>query len=67
MNIQLFNSLYQRLFLVSMQLPTGMDTTPLSCREAMSMKNLVISSKVCVIPEMVHYNKTGFYTSSNSL
>ena len=67
MNIQLFNSLYQRLFLVSMQLPTGMDTTPLSCREVISMKNPVVASKVGVIHEMVHYNKTGFYVSSNSL
>ena len=50
-----------------MQLPTGMDTTPLSCREAISMKNPVVASKVGVIHEMVHYNKTGFYVSSNSL
>ena len=50
-----------------MQLPTGMDTTPLSCREVVSMENPVVSLKVGVIPEMVHYNKTGFYVSSNSL
>ena len=50
-----------------MQLPTGMDTTPLSCREVISMENPVVSSKVCVIPKMVHYNKAGFYTSSNAL
>jgi len=41
-------------------LPTGMDTTPLSCREAMSMKNPVVASKVGGIPEMVADNKTGF-------
>jgi glycosyltransferase involved in cell wall biosynthesis len=41
-------------------LPTGMDTTPLSCREAMSMKNPVVASKVGGIPEMVFDNKTGF-------
>ena len=41
-------------------LPTGMDTTPLSCREAMSMENPVVASKVGGIPEMVHDNKTGF-------
>ena len=67
MNIQLFNSLYQRLFLVSMQLPTGIVTTPLSCREVVSMENPVVSLKVGVIPEMVHYNKTVFYASLNSL
>jgi len=27
-------------------LPTGMDTTPLSCREAISMQNSVVASKV---------------------
>jgi len=41
-------------------LPTGMDTTPLSCREAMSMENPVVASKVGGIPEMVSDNKTGF-------
>ena len=41
-------------------LPTGMDTTPLSCREAMSMQNPVVASKVGGIPEMVSDNKTGF-------
>jgi len=44
-----------------MQLPTGMDTTPLSCREVISMENPVVASKVGVIHEMVHYNKTKFY------
>jgi glycosyltransferase involved in cell wall biosynthesis len=37
-----------------------MDTTPLSCREAMSMQNPVVASKVGGIPEMVFDNKTGF-------
>ena len=41
-------------------LPTGMDTTPLSCREAMSMENPVVASKVGGIPEMVSDNITGF-------
>ncbi len=41
-------------------LPTGMDTTPLSCREAMSMENPVVASKVGGIPEMVSDNETGF-------
>ena len=41
-------------------LPTGMDTTPLSCREAMSMENPVVASKVGGIPEMVYDNNTGF-------
>ena len=50
-----------------MQLPTGMDTTPSSCREVISMENPVVASKVSVINAMVHYNKTGFYVSSNSL
>ena len=37
-----------------------MDTTPLSCREAMSMQNPVVASKVGGIPEMVFDKKTGF-------
>ncbi len=41
-------------------LPTGMDTTPLSCRESMSMENPVVASKVGGIPEMVFHEKTGF-------
>ena len=41
-------------------LPTGMDTTPLSCREAMSMQNPVVASKVGGIHEMVSDNETGF-------
>lgn len=41
-------------------LPTGMDTTPLSCREAMSMEKPVVASKVGGIPEMVYDGKTGF-------
>ena len=40
-------------------LPTGMDTTPLSCREAMSMEKSIIASKVGGIPEMIYDNKTG--------
>ena len=40
-------------------LPTGMDTTPLSCREAMSMEKPIIASKVGGIPEMIYDNKTG--------
>ena len=50
-----------------MQLLTGMYTTPLSCREVISMENPVAASKVGVTHEMVHYNKTGFYVNSNSL
>tara|TARA_Y100001936_G_scaffold4910_1_gene4441 strand:+ start:7625 stop:8701 length:1077 start_codon:yes stop_codon:yes gene_type:complete len=41
-------------------LPTGMDTTPLSCREAMSMENPAVASRVGGIPEMVFDKKTGF-------
>ena len=41
-------------------LPTGMDTTPLSCREAMSMEKPIIASNVGGIPEMIYDNKTGF-------
>ena len=41
-------------------LPTGMDTTPLSCRESMSMENPVVASRVGGIPEMVYDNTTGF-------
>ena len=41
-------------------LPTGMDTTPLSCRESMSMKNPTIATKVGGIPEMIYDNETGF-------
>ena len=40
-------------------LPTGMDTTPLSCREAMSMEKPIIASKVGGIPEMIYDNETG--------
>ncbi len=40
-------------------LPTGMDTTPLSCREAMSMEKPIIASKVGGIPEMIYDNTTG--------
>ena len=41
-------------------LPTGMDTTPLSCREAQLMENPVVASKVGGIPEVVYDKKTGF-------
>jgi len=41
-------------------LPTGMDTTPLSCREAMAMKKPIIGTKVGGIPEMIYDNKSGF-------
>ena len=41
-------------------LPTGMDTTPLSCREAMAMQNPVVATKVGGIPEMIYDNETGF-------
>ena len=41
-------------------LPTGMDTTPLSCREAMAMQNPIVATKVGGIPEMVYDNETGF-------
>ena len=40
-------------------LPTGMDTTPLSCREAMSMEKPIIASNVGGIPEMIYDKKTG--------
>ena len=41
-------------------LPTGMDTTPLSCREAMAMKKPIIGTSVGGIPEMIYHEKTGF-------
>jgi glycosyltransferase involved in cell wall biosynthesis len=41
-------------------LPTGMDTLPLSCKEAMVMQNPVIATNVGGIPEMIDDNKTGF-------
>ena len=41
-------------------LPTGMDTTPLSCREAMSMEKPIIATSVGGIPEMIYDDKTGF-------
>ena len=41
-------------------LPTGMDTTPLSCREAMAMQNPVVATKVGGIPEMIYDGETGF-------
>jgi glycosyltransferase involved in cell wall biosynthesis len=41
-------------------LPTGMDTTPLSCRESMSMQNPTIATNVGGIPEMIYEGKTGF-------
>ena len=41
-------------------LPTGMDTTPLSCREAMAMQNPVVATKVGGIPEMIYDDETGF-------
>ena len=41
-------------------LPTGMDTTPLSCREAMAMKKPIISTRVGGIPEMIYDKETGF-------
>ena len=44
-------------------LPTGMDTTPLSCREAMSMEKPIIASKVGGIPEMIYDNSTGLLVS----
>ena len=44
-------------------LPTGMDTTPLSCREAMSMKKPIIATRVGGIPEMIYDNETGFLVS----
>ena len=40
-------------------LPTGMDTTPLSCREAMAMKKPIIGTRVGGIPEMIYDKKTG--------
>ncbi len=40
-------------------LPTGMDTTPLSCRESMSMKKPIIGTNVGGIPEMIYHQKTG--------
>jgi glycosyltransferase involved in cell wall biosynthesis len=41
-------------------LATGIDTTPLSCREAMSMEKPIIASNVGGIPEMIYDGKTGF-------
>lgn len=41
-------------------LPTGMDTTPLSCREAMAMEKPIIATKVGGIPEMIYNEHTGF-------
>ena len=41
-------------------LVTGMDTTPLSCREAMSMEKPIVASNVGGIPEMIYDGKTGF-------
>jgi hypothetical protein len=41
-------------------LPTGMDTTPLSCREAMAMEKPIVASNVGGIPEMIYDEKTGF-------
>jgi hypothetical protein len=41
-------------------LPTGMDTTPLSCREAMAMEKPIIATRVGGIPEMIYNGKTGF-------
>ena len=37
-----------------------MDTTPLSCREAMSMEKPIIATSVGGIPEMIYDDKTGF-------
>jgi glycosyltransferase involved in cell wall biosynthesis len=37
-----------------------MDTTPLSCREAMAMQNPIVATKVGGIPEMIYDNETGF-------
>ena len=36
-----------------------MDTTPLSCREAMAMKKPIIGTRVGGIPEMIYDKKTG--------
>ena len=41
-------------------LPTGMDSLPLSCKEAMAMQNPVIATNVGGISEMIDDNKTGF-------
>ena len=41
-------------------LPTGMDTTPLSCREAMAMEKPIIATNVGGIPEMIYDEKTGY-------
>ena len=52
-----------RQFLTEMDvyaLPTGMDTLPLSCKEAMAMQNPVIATNVGGISEMVCDEKTGF-------
>lgn len=40
-------------------LPTGMDTTPLSCREAMSMEKPIVATDVGGISEMIYDGKTG--------
>ena len=36
-----------------------MDTTPLSCREAMAMRKPIIGTNVEGIPEMIYDKKTG--------
>ena len=41
-------------------LATGIDTTPLSCREAMSMEKPIVASNIGGIPEMIYDGKTGF-------
>ena len=47
-------------------LPTGIDTTPLSCREAMSMEKPIVASDVGGIPEMIYDGKTGFLVSEGN-
>ena len=46
-------------------LPTGMDTTPLSSREAQLMERPVVATKIGGIPEVVIDKKTGFLVAEH--
>lgn len=47
-------------------LPTGMDTTPLSSREAQLMQRPVVATRIGGIPEVVIDKKTGFLVTEGS-